>query len=64
MTRDGLFLDNISGELHHGLACIGTIDPVSNVHDGATDSFDVAVVGAGYAGLTACRDLCLAGKHK
>lgn len=60
-TRDGFYFDNKTSKLHSGLKCKGAVDPTSNTAN-TTNEFDVIVIGAGYAGLTACRDLCVAGK--
>lgn len=59
-TQDGFYLENDNGTLHRGLKCAGVITPPQTVTD-KQSTFDVIVVGAGYAGLTACRDLCIAG---
>lgn len=59
-TQDGFYLENSNGILHRGLKCAGVITPPQNVTAGQS-TFDVIVVGAGYAGLTACRDLCTSG---
>jgi NADPH-dependent 2,4-dienoyl-CoA reductase/sulfur reductase-like enzyme len=46
----------------HGVKCAGVISPLNKFGGEETKLYDVIVVGAGYAGLTACRDLCIAGK--
>lgn len=61
-TRDGYYLEMSTGALHQNLKCVGAIEPVSNLVDKATKEYDVIVVGAGYSGLTACRDLSVAGE--
>ncbi|RYC85679.1 Monoamine oxidase N [Fusarium oxysporum f. sp. narcissi] len=45
----------------HGLPCDGAITPASNMAQGASKTFDAIIIGAGFAGLTAARDLTLAG---
>ena len=60
-TREGLLFDNSSSVLQRGLPCKGAVKPFTNNTDERVE-FDVIVVGAGYAGLTACRDLCTAGE--
>lgn len=46
--------------LKHGLPTLGAIRPASKIQ-GRDDVYDVIVIGAGYAGLTAVRDLTLSG---
>ena len=58
-TRDGYYYDNETSTLHTGLKCKGAIEPLTNI--GSKNDFDVIVIGAGYAGLTATRDLCISG---
>ncbi|KAB8265990.1 hypothetical protein BDV32DRAFT_143728 [Aspergillus pseudonomiae] len=60
-TRDGFYFDNGTAALQHGLKCAGAISPPNNITGKETQPYDVIIVGAGYAGLTACRDLCIAG---
>jgi hypothetical protein len=45
------------GGIQKGLESIGAIRPTSNLAGKQTTSFDVVVIGAGYAGLIAARDL-------
>ncbi|KAG9251651.1 uncharacterized protein F5Z01DRAFT_275474 [Emericellopsis atlantica] len=61
-TREGLFFDNSNSVLQRGLPCQGAIKPLTNNTDERVE-FDVIIVGAGYAGLTACRDVCTAGEY-
>lgn len=61
-SKDGYSWTKSQG-LKAGIPCIGTVQPASNVEAADTD-FDVIVVGAGYAGLTAARDTTLAGKRQ
>lgn len=48
--------------ISHGLPCDGAITPASNMAQGASKTFDAIIIGAGFTGLTAARDLTLAGK--
>ncbi|KAM0425582.1 hypothetical protein ACHAPT_009113 [Fusarium lateritium] len=58
-TREGfLYADKA---FHQGLSCTSAITPRRNIPASVSDVFDVVVLGAGYAGLTACRDLTLSG---
>ncbi|KAI0843435.1 monoamine oxidase [Hypoxylon sp. FL0890] len=60
-TREGYHWTK-EGGLTAGLPSISVIHPASNI--GSTpqkDPYDVAIIGAGYAGLTAARDLTVAG---
>ncbi|KAJ5750671.1 monoamine oxidase maoN [Penicillium manginii] len=58
-TREG-FYDRKEG-FQQGLPCTATITPRTNVPAQTSDIFDVIVIGAGYAGLITCRDLCNSG---
>lgn len=61
-SRDGYQWTQATG-LVRGVPSIGVIRPASNL-DGTisnTERFDVIVIGAGYAGLTAARDATVAG---
>lgn len=58
-SRDGFQWTPEEG-LAQGVPSIGVISPPTNVTS-ASKSWDVIVVGAGYSGLTATRDLCIAG---
>lgn len=59
-TREG-YLCKRNGAFQQGLQCSATIRPRTNIPASNSDIFDVVVLGAGYAGLTACRDLSVAG---
>ncbi|ATY60930.1 monoamine oxidase N [Cordyceps militaris] len=61
-SRDGYSWTKADG-LRPGVPCIGAIQPPSNIASSSSPSteFDVIVVGAGYAGLTAARDASVAG---
>ncbi|KAF7595593.1 hypothetical protein BBP40_005629 [Aspergillus hancockii] len=58
-SRDGYQWTAEAG-LAQGLPSISVISPPTNLSS-ATDDWDVIVVGAGYSGLTASRDVCIAG---
>ncbi|KAL5341774.1 hypothetical protein BJX70DRAFT_386512 [Aspergillus crustosus] len=60
-TRDGFYLEHETATFKQGFDCAGVISPLSNIARTEPHQYDVIVVGAGYAGLTACRDLCIAG---
>lgn len=45
-----------------GLPCIGAIKPAQSFNQSESTVFDVIVIGAGYAGLTAARDLTTQGQ--
>ncbi|KAI1136620.1 monoamine oxidase [Hypoxylon sp. FL0543] len=60
-TREGYHWTK-QGGLAAGLPSVSVVDPPSNI--GPTtqkDPYDAAIIGAGYAGLTAARDLTVAG---
>ncbi|CAG7952297.1 unnamed protein product [Penicillium salamii] len=59
-SRDGFQWTSETG-LVQGVPSIGVISPPSNIS--GVGPWDIIVVGSGYSGLTATRDLCLAG-HK
>ncbi|KAM5359507.1 uncharacterized protein FOBCDRAFT_277596 [Fusarium oxysporum Fo47] len=54
---------DVSGNVSNGLPCNGVITPASSFAQAASERFDVIVIGAGFAGLTAARDLTLSGYH-
>lgn len=58
-SRDGFQWTPEEG-LAQGVPSIGVISPPTNITS-ESKPWDVIVVGAGYAGLTATRDLCVAG---
>ena len=60
-SKDGFTWTQASG-LKAGVPSIGVIQPSSNASKTRAKSFDVIVVGAGYCGLTACRDAALSGE--
>ncbi|EXJ70491.1 uncharacterized protein A1O5_06560 [Cladophialophora psammophila CBS 110553] len=60
LSREGYHWNATEG-LVKGLPCIGKIEPASNLQGENRSGYDVVVLGAGYAGLTAARDLTLAG---
>lgn len=60
-SRDGYQWTPEAG-LAQGVPSIGVISPPSNVTS-STRPWDVIVVGAGYSGLTAIRDLTVAGER-
>ncbi|KAJ5280537.1 hypothetical protein N7478_005909 [Penicillium angulare] len=57
-SRDGFHWTPQTG-LAQGVPSIGVISPPTNISS-SNGSWDVVVVGAGYSGLTATRDLCVA----
>lgn len=59
-TREGFQWTPTSG-LQPALPCLGVIEPAERI-DGSTEIFDAIVVGAGYTGLTAARDMAVSGK--
>jgi glycine/D-amino acid oxidase-like deaminating enzyme len=60
-TREGLTYDVDSQTLSSGHPCAGTITP-TKFNASATVTYDVAVIGAGYAGLIAARELAVRGR--
>ncbi|KAF2452628.1 monoamine oxidase N [Lineolata rhizophorae] len=59
-TSDGYQWTKSKG-MQQGLPTISVISPATNLNGSSSQGFDVIVIGAGYAGLTAARDLTLAG---
>lgn len=59
-TREGFYYGS-DRAVHQGLECPGVVIPRRNTTSPVEEPFDVIVVGAGYAGLTSCRDLCSSG---
>lgn len=59
-TREGYQWTPSDG-LSAGAPCIGVIQPAQKIHSSGT-VYDAIVIGAGYAGLTAARDLSISGK--
>jgi NADPH-dependent 2,4-dienoyl-CoA reductase/sulfur reductase-like enzyme len=55
-TNDGYTWTKSQGTKKGGLKCRGTIYP-SEKRSGCPETYDVIIVGAGYAGLRAARDL-------
>ena len=62
-SRDGYQWTEATG-LVQGVPSIGVIEPSTNFANGDSLKFDLIVVGAGYAGLTAVRDAAIAGTRK
>lgn len=60
ITREGWHWTP-STDLQSGLPSRAVIEPAQKIHD-AQKIFDVAVIGAGYTGLTAARDLTTSGQ--
>lgn len=60
-SRDG-FQWTRDGGLVQGVPSIGVVEPSTNMGINSPIKFDVIVVGAGYAGLTAVRDATVAGE--
>lgn len=58
-TREGYQWTEVNG-LQPGLPTIAAINPSTRI-ESSNDSYDAIVIGSGYAGLTAARDLTLAG---
>jgi NADPH-dependent 2,4-dienoyl-CoA reductase/sulfur reductase-like enzyme len=60
-SRDGYQWTPSKG-LQKGVPSIGVIQPASNIHGQEDTVYDAIILGAGYAGLTAARDLTVAGR--
>lgn len=58
-TREGYQWTELNG-LQQGIPTIAVVSPSTSVQ-GGNDSYDAIVIGSGYAGLTAARDMALAG---
>jgi phytoene dehydrogenase-like protein len=58
-TREGFQWTEPDG-LQAGIPCLGAIHPTTNIKSDRT-LYDVIVIGAGYTGLTAARDLATTG---
>ncbi|VUC30714.1 unnamed protein product [Clonostachys rosea] len=55
-TREG-YQYEVDGLMSAGLPCRGVITPATHMSQPAAKSFDAIIIGAGFAGLTAARDL-------
>jgi len=62
-SRDGFQWTQSQG-LKRGVPCVGVIQPDNNLAKSTITTYDVIVIGAGYCGLTACRDAALSGKSE
>ncbi|KAJ6186505.1 Monoamine oxidase N [Penicillium mononematosum] len=64
ITKDG-FAWTAAGGVRHGLPTIGAVEPLTHFAASLQESltYDVIVIGAGYAGLIAARDLATQGKR-
>jgi hypothetical protein len=62
-SRDGYRWTSATG-LVKGVPSIGVINPPSNLEVRNENYYDIIVLGAGYAGLTAARDLTAAGRSR
>lgn len=51
------------GLRHGGFACEGAVTPPVNIKSPQGTVYDVMIVGGGYAGLAAARDLTNAGNY-
>lgn len=61
-TNDGLTWTPSTG-VRHGLPTIGAVEPLTHFASSKADQVhDVIVIGAGYAGLIASRDLATQGE--
>lgn len=61
-TTEGHYWTSQSGLKEGGLKCEGVISPTIHITEGSDAGYDVIVIGGGYAGLCAARDLTSAGK--
>lgn len=64
-TRDG-FTWTPCGGLRNGLPTVGVVEPSEYFAPASEENekYDVIVIGAGYAGLVAARDLATQGREK
>lgn len=60
-TSDGYAWASSAGLQQGGFACDGVINPPRNLKAPPGHVYDVVIVGGGYAGLSAARDLTVAG---
>lgn len=56
-TSDGYSWTSATGTRKGGLKCRGVVSPPKKLKNAAQSQYDVIVIGAGYAGLAAARDL-------
>ena len=61
-TAEGYIWSREGGLKHGGFACEGAVVPPVNVKSSKETVYDVLIVGGGYAGLVAARDLTTAGQ--
>lgn len=62
-TSDGYVWTADAGVSRGGLECVGVIQPPQSPQILLSSKYDVIVIGAGYAGLVAARDLATTGSH-
>ncbi|KAI0146126.1 amine oxidase [Xylariaceae sp. FL1272] len=62
LTRDGRSWTPKDGLKEGQFSCVGVVSPASRVNAPAGFTYDVLILGAGYAGLSAARDLTTAGR--
>lgn len=60
-TKDGYVWTPKDG-LQAGMSSVGAIYPPQSFGCAASETFDVIVIGAGYTGLTAARDVAIQGQ--
>lgn len=61
-TTDAYMWTPEEGLRHGGFTCEGVVSPPRNVKSPEGTVYDVLIIGGGYAGLAAARDLTTAGK--
>ncbi|CAH0055931.1 unnamed protein product [Clonostachys solani] len=61
-TSDGYAWTSSAGLQHGEFACDGVINPPRNLKAPPGHVYDIVIVGGGYAGLSAARDLTVAGR--